>query len=370
MGSLLGRVFQVVTFGESHGRAVGAVVDGCPAGISLEESYIQQQLDRRRPGQSELTTARQETDRVQILSGVENGRTLGTPICLLVWNQDQRPEDYAEFADIPRPSHADYTYWVKYGVQSRSGGGRASGRETVGRVAAGAVAERLLQERYGVSIVAWVSAVGEVESPLTPEQVRSRQQVDASPVRCPDAGTAQRMMELIQKVKDAQDSIGGVISCVCRGVPAGWGEPVFDRLDGLLARAMLSIPATRGFELGSGFAAAKMRGSEHNDPFVMKGDRLGTVTNFSGGIQGGISNGEDIFFRVAFKPPATIGLEQNTADYSGRMRRLKARGRHDPCIVPRAVPVVEAMAALVLADAALLHHPPAGSADTLSLIHI
>jgi len=357
MGSILGRVFQVVTFGESHGAAVGAVVDGCPAGIALRTEDIQRQLDRRRPGQNALTTPRREADEVHILSGVEGGLTLGTPICLLVWNRDQRPEDYEAMAEIPRPSHADYTYRVKYGVLARSGGGRASGRETVGRVAAGAVAERFLQERYGISIVAWVSAVGEVTAPALEERVLTREAVDASPVRCPDRETAERMARVISEVKEQGDSIGGMITCTCRGVPAGWGEPVFDKLEARLAQAMLSIPAARGFEIGSGFAAARMRGSEHNDRFVKKGDRLGTVTNYSGGIQGGISNGEDIYFRVAFKPPATIARAQRTADFQGRERELAARGRHDPCIVPRAVPVVEAMAALVLADAALLYQP-------------
>ena len=354
MSSILGRIFRVTTFGESHGRAVGAVVEGCPAGIHLVPADIQAQLDRRRPGQSEATSPRSEADRVQILSGVEGDVTLGTPIALLVWNEDRRPSEYEGIRDIPRPSHADYTYRVKYGVQARSGGGRASGRETVGRVAAGAIAEKILRERYGVEVVAWVSRVGSVTAPQ-PDRCRiTREQVDATEIRCPDREAAAAMLELIREVKRAGDSIGGIVSCVCRGVPAGWGEPVFGKLEALLAQAMLSIPAARGFDIGSGFEAASMRGSEHNDPFVRKGERLGTTTNFSGGIQGGISNGEEIYFRVAFKPPASISLPQKTVDYEGRERELKLKGRHDPCIVPRAVPVVEAMAALVLADAAML----------------
>ncbi len=267
------------------------------------------QLDRRRPGQSALTTARDEKDRVTILSGTEGGVTLGTPLALTVPNEDQRPGDYATMVDIPRPSHADFTYQAKYGVRASSGGGRASARETVGRVAAGAVADKWLREALGIDIVAWVSSVGAVTLPAQPWETApiSRADVDAFPVRCPDAATAAAMSDLIAQVKADQDSIGGVITCVCRQVPAGWGEPVFDKLEALLAHAMLSIPATKGFEIGSGFAGTAMRGSAHNDVFVAKGERLGTLTNHSGGVQGGISNGEDIVFRVAFKPPATIG---------------------------------------------------------------
>lgn len=353
MGSVFGSLFRVSTFGESHGKAVGAVVEGCPPGMRLGESDIQVQLDRRRPGQSDLSTPRSETDTVTIYSGVENGLTLGTPIALMVPNRDQRPSDYGDMAAIPRPSHADYTYQVKYGIRASSGGGRSSARETVGRVAAGAIAEKLLLERFGVEIVALVSAVGDICIPqLDPISV-TRAGVDATAVRCPHGETAVKMTELIARVRDEHDSIGGVVTCVCRNVPAGWGEPVFDKLEARLAQAMLSLPATKGFEIGSGFAGSAMRGSEHNDRFVKKGSVLGTETNQSGGIQGGISNGEPIIMRVAFKPPATIGKDQQTVSMDGGPVVLRAKGRHDPCVVPRAVPIVEAMAAMVLADSAL-----------------
>lgn len=353
MSSSFGTLFRVTTFGESHCRGVGAIVDGCPPGLALEEEDIQNQLDRRRPGQSDLTTDRQESDRVAILSGTERGLTLGTPIGLLVPNRDQRPGDYKEMSAIPRPSHADYTYQTKYGIRASSGGGRSSARETIGRVAAGAIAEKVLRERYGIEIVAWVSAVGSEEAQPVDLATIDRAAVDAATVRCPDTHAADRMQTLIRQAKDDQDSIGGVLTCVCRGVPAGLGEPVFDKLEAKLAHAMLSIPATKGFEIGSGFTGTRMRGSVHNDPFVARPEGLGTATNHSGGIQGGISNGEPIRFRVAFKPPATIGQPQETVDFEGRPVTLAAKGRHDPCVVPRAVPIVEAMAALVLVDAAL-----------------
>jgi chorismate synthase len=354
MGSTFGTLFRVATFGESHGRAVGAVVEGCPAGLRLEASAIQAQLDRRRPGQSRLSTPRDEKDRVEILSGLEGDVTLGTPIGLMVRNEDQRPGDYREMHTIPRPSHADFTYRMKYGIAASSGGGRSSARETIGRVAAGAIAEALLSERGGIEIVAWVSAVGSIEAGARSGPGLTRADVDSTPVRCPDPNAAVRMEQAILEAGNEGDSLGGVIACECRNVPAGWGEPVFDKLEARLAAAMLSIPATKGFEIGSGFAGTRMRGAAHNDPFVMKAGRLGTKTNFSGGIQGGISNGEPIVFRVAFKPPATIAKPQMTADYEGKERRLEAKGRHDPCVVPRAVPIVECMAALVLADAALM----------------
>jgi len=353
MSSTFGTIFKVTTFGESHGIGVGAVVDGCPPGLALSEKDIQPQLDRRRPGQSRLTTDRDETDRVTILSGVENGRVLGTPIALSVANRDQRPGDYAAMQAIPRPSHADYTYQMKYGIRASSGGGRSSARETIGRVAGGAVAEKFLFETYGVEIVAWVSSVGTLTAPDIDENSIARREVDQTVVRCPDPDSARQMMRAIQDARDAQDSLGGIITCVCRHVPAGLGEPVFDKMEARLAQAMLSIPATKGFEIGSGFAGTRMTGSTHNDPFVKKGDRLGTQTNFSGGVQGGISNGEPIIFRVAFKPPATIGQAQATVDFNGNETTLEARGRHDPCVVPRAVPIVECMAALVIADLAL-----------------
>jgi len=353
MSSSFGTLFRVATFGESHGVGVGAVVDGCPPNLALCEADIQLQLDRRRPGQSDLTTPRQEADRVTILSGVEHGRTLGTPIGLLVRNQDQRPGDYREMDAVPRPSHADYTYQLKYGVRASSGGGRSSARETIGRVAAGAIAEKVLFERWGVEIIAWVSSVGEVESAAIAAEGLTRAQVDGNPVRCPDPAAAERMTALVREVRDAKDSIGGVISCACRNVPPGWGEPVFDKLEAKLAQAMLSLPATKGFEIGSGFAGTRLRGSRHNDPFVKKGERLGTLTNHAGGVLGGISNGEPLLFRVAFKPVATIGQPQQTVDLAGNPVELAAKGRHDPCVVPRAVPIVETMAALVLLDLAL-----------------
>jgi chorismate synthase len=321
--------------------------------MRLSEADIQPQLDRRRPGQSALTTKRKEADRVRILSGVEEGMTLGTPIALFVANQDQRPADYAETSKVPRPSHADYTYQMKYGIRASSGGGRASARETVGRVAAGAIAEKYLQEAFGIEIVAWVHSVGAVEAhAVDPERI-ARLEVDRNPVRCPEDQAAQDMAGAIQAAREAADSIGGIVACVCRNVPAGWGEPVFDKLEAKLAQAMLSLPASKGFEIGSGFGGTRMRGSEHNDAFVKKGDRLGTRTNRSGGVQGGITNGEPILFRTAFKPPATIGRQQETADFDGQDAVLEAGGRHDPCVVPRAVPIVESMAALVLADLAL-----------------
>jgi len=354
MFSTFGTLFRATTFGESHCPGVGVVVDGCPPRMALAAADIQPQLDRRRPGQSRLTTDRDEADRVTVLSGTENGLTLGTPIALLVHNRDQRPGDYAAMQQVPRPSHADYTYRVKYGIQADSGGGRSSARETIGRVAAGAVAEKLLQERFGVQIVAWVSSVGEIDAPEPDLETLGRSAVDAAWVRCPHAATADRMQEAIARAKEEKDSLGGVVSCVCRNVPAGLGEPVFGKTEALLAQAMLSLPATKGFEIGSGFAGTRLAGSRHNDPFVQKGERLGTLSNRSGGVQGGITNGEPIVFRVAFKPPATIGQSQQTAGYDGRPATLVAKGRHDPCVVPRAVPIVESMAALVLADLALI----------------
>jgi chorismate synthase len=360
MSSSFGTLLKVSTFGESHCKGVGAILDGCPPGMPLCEDDIQPQLDRRRPGQSKLTTDRQESDQVTIFSGVEKGVTLGTPIGLFVPNKDQRPGDYREMSRIPRPSHADYTYQMKYGVRASSGGGRSSARETIGRVAAGAVVEKMLQLVYGVEIVAWVSAVNEISAAGVDEQTITRLAVDQNPMRCPDAEAALRMQTLVAQVKEEKDSVGGIVTCVCRHVPAGWGDPVFDKLEARLAQAMLSIPATKGFEIGSGFAGTRLRGSVHNDPFVAAEGRLGTLTNNSGGIQGGISNGEAILFRVAFKPPATIGLPQQTVDFDGKPVILEAKGRHDPCVVPRAVPIVETMAALVLGDEALRQRAIAG----------
>ena len=360
MSSTLGTLYTVTTFGESHCKGVGAGVDGCPPGLELTEADIQPQLTRRRPGQSDLSTPRQEADQVTIYSGTEFGRTLGTPIMLLVNNRDQRPQDYGEMSRIPRPSHADYTYQMKYGVRASSGGGRSSARETIGRVAAGAIAEKWLREQYGTEIVAWVSAVGDIEAPPADLERISRAEVDQTIIRCPDTTTAARMQDRVREVLEAKDSTGGILTCVCRNVPIGLGEPLFDKLEARLAQAMLSLPATKGFDIGSGFAGTRLRGSTHNDPFVRKGSGLGTRTNHSGGVQGGISNGEPIVFRVAFKPVATIGQPQETVDFDGNEVVLAAKGRHDPCVVPRAVPIVEAMAALVLIDLALMQRARQG----------
>lgn len=354
MSSSFGTLFRITTFGESHGGGVGVVIDGCPPRLAVDLEALQAQLDRRRPGQSRLTTPRDEPDRVEVLSGLQDGVTLGTPLALLVRNRDQRPGDYEALRNVPRPSHADYTYQQKYGIRAASGGGRASARETIGRVAAGAVAEQWLAAAHGVEITAWVEQVGtESCGPVDPATV-TRALVDATPVRCGDPDAAARMTAAIEAAKADQDSVGGVVTCVVRGLPAGWGEPVFHKLEAALAGAMLSIPAVKGFEIGSGFAGTELRGSAHNDAFVARGDVLGTATNNSGGVQGGISNGEPVLFRVAFKPPATIARPQATADFDGGDVTLAAPGRHDPCVVPRAVPIVEAMAAVVLADAALV----------------
>jgi chorismate synthase len=354
MSSSFGTLFRVNTFGESHCKAVGVVIDGCPPGLGLVEGDIQPQLDRRRPGQSTITTDRKEADRVTILSGTENGRTLGTPIALQVANKDHRPADYGDMSDIPRPSHADYTYQMKYGIRASSGGGRSSARETIGTVASGAVAAKILKEKYNIEIVAWVSSVGEIEAAGINTQTISQSEIDGSIIRCPDKSATARMTALVTELKDLGDSIGGAVSCVIRNVPPGLGEPTYEKLEAKLAQAMLAIPATKGFEVGSGFSGTRLRGSQHNDPFVQKGNRLGTVTNNSGGIQGGISNGEPILLRIGFKPPATISLAQNTVDFSGNDAVLEAKGRHDPCVVPRAVPIVEAMAALVILDMVFL----------------
>jgi chorismate synthase len=356
MSSTFGTLYKISTFGESHGRAVGAIVDGCPANLELSETDIQPQLDRRRPGQSDMTTPRDEADQVIILSGVENGKTLGTPIGLRVNNRDQRPGDYGEMSNVPRPSHADYTYQMKYGNRASSGGGRSSARETIARVAAGAIAEKILLQKYGTKITAWVSSVGPIDARDMSREGLTREVIDRNIIRCPDEIAAAKMIELVTATRDRKDSVGGILTCVCEQVPVGLGEPVFDRLEAVLGQAMLSIPATKGFEIGSGFSGARMFGSDHNDPFVMKEGRLGTVTNHSGGVQGGISNGEPLVFRVAFKPPATIGMAQTTASFDGEEQLLEAKGRHDPCVVPRAVPIVEAMCAITLLDLAMIQH--------------
>jgi chorismate synthase len=350
VSSSFGALFRISTFGESHGPAVGVVIDGCPPRLPIGREEIQAELDRRRPGQSRITTQRREADTVEILSGVVDGLTQGTPIALLVRNDDQRSGDYEEMRRKYRPSHADFTYDAKYGIRAVEGGGRASARETIGRVAAGAIARKLLAELAGVEIVAWVSRVAHLESQIDAGAV-TRAAVESNIVRCPDAAVAEQMIALIDEVRKDGDSVGGVVEAVARHVPPGLGEPVFDKLEADLGKAMLSLPACKGFESGSGFAGTLLRGSAHNDPFVRGADgRIRTRGNRSGGIQGGISNGEDIVIRAAFKPTATILREQPTVDVTGAETTLKPRGRHDPCVLPRAVPMVEAMMALVIAD--------------------
>ncbi|KAK2763900.1 bifunctional chorismate synthase/riboflavin reductase [NAD(P)H] aro2 [Arachnomyces sp. PD_36] len=394
--STFGEYFRVTTYGESHCRSVGCIVDGCPPGMALTESDIQPQMTRRRPGQSALTTPRDEKDRVEIQSGTEFGITLGTPIGMIVRNEDQRPKDYGgSTMDLyPRPSHADFTYLEKYGVKASSGGGRSSARETIGRVAAGAIAEKYLELSHGVQIVAFVSSVGNEQLfPLTPEhpsfstnpeflkliETIDRKTVDSfAPMRCPQTDAAQRMTKVIEHFRDKSDSIGGTVTCVIRNVPVGLGEPCFDKLEAKLAHAMLSIPATKGFEIGSGFGGCEVAGSIHNDPFIVAPEvsesepgvsetarRLTTKTNNSGGIQGGISNGASIYFRVAFKPPATIGQAQTTTSYNFEEGVLEAKGRHDPCVVPRAVPIVEAMSALTIIDALMAQNAREASKNLL-----
>ena len=358
-GNTFGSLFRVTTFGESHGPAVGVIVDGCPPRLPLAVAEIQRELDRRRPGQSAITTQRREADAVEILSGVdaETGLTLGTPVAMMVRNEDTRGGDYEEMRTKFRPSHADYTYQKKFGVRAWQGGGRSSARETVGRVAAGVLARKALATvpSGDVQIVAWVQRVQDLEATVDAATVTPAA-VDANIVRCPDAAKAEEMIALIADARKAGDSLGGVVEAVARGVPVGWGEPVFDRLEADLAKGMLSLPAAKGFEIGSGFAGTRLTGSQHNDPFYFEAGapeasgRVRTRTNRSGGVQGGISNGEDIVLRVAFKPTATILLEQETVDVENQSTTIKARGRHDPCVLPRAVPIVEAMMALVLAD--------------------
>ncbi|KAF5382232.1 hypothetical protein D9757_008950 [Collybiopsis confluens] len=407
--STFGRLFRVTTYGESHCASVGAIVDGCPPGLTLTPQDIQIQLDRRRPGQSNLTTPvcahppssifvlidktqRNEKDRVLLQSGLEHDVTLGTPIALMVKNEDQRPHDYSETDMYPRPSHADYTYLEKYGIKASSGGGRSSARETISRVAAGAIAEKYLKTAYGVEIVAFVSSVGKITIPSTDIHAPSssnddddddvqdalsenfrkllatvtREQVDKETTRCPHPETAERMTKRIIRAKESSDSIGGIVTCVIRNVPSGLGEPCFDKFEATLAHAMLSIPATKAFEIGSGFKGTQVPGSKHNDLFVLRDNgKLGTSTNWSGGVQGGITNGEDVYFRVGFKSPATISQAQATAQYDGQPGSLAARGRHDPCVVPRAVPIVEAMAALVLMDQLLIQNSRSTAAALL-----
>jgi chorismate synthase len=368
MSNTFGQLFRVTTWGESHGPAVGAVVDGCPPGLPLTVEEIQADLDRRRPGQSDITTPRKEEDAVEILSGVFEGKTTGVPLSLLVRNADQRPGAYDEMREKFRPSHADYTYQAKYGLRDHRGGGRSSARETVGRVAAGAIAKKILalagatQHGAPVEIRAFVTRIHDLAAPADAlVNFPTLAEVEASAVRCPHPATAAAMIARIKAARADGDSVGGVITCRVRGVPPGLGEPVFDRLEADLGKAMLSLPATKGFELGSGFAGTLLKGSEHNDAFELRDGRVRTTTNRSGGVQGGISNGEEIFFNVAFKPTATIMQAQKTVDVHGAETELAARGRHDPCVVPRAVVIVEAMAALVLVDHWMRQHAQGGT---------
>ena len=349
MGSTFGSVFRIATWGESHGGGIGVVVDGCPPRLPLGVEDLQRDLDRRRPGQSHLTTQRNEADQAEILSGVFEGRTLGSPIAVLIRNADAQPEAYEHLKEVYRPSHADFSYQAKYGIRNWQGGARASARETVGRVAAGAIARRLLAEVCGVEVVAWVSRVHNLNSDVDPATVTS-DAVDAHPTRCPDPRAAGAIEAAIEAARGDGNSLGGIVTCVARGMPTGLGDPVFDRLEADLAKAMLSLPAVKGFDIGSGFDAVAMTGREHNDPFVPGDDGPKTGSNRSGGVQGGISNGADVIFRVAFKPTATIASAQETVDIDNQAVTLEARGRHDPCVLPRAVPMVEAMALLVLTD--------------------
>lgn len=342
-----GTLFRISTFGESHGPAIGVVIDGCPAGLEIDEAFIQTELDRRKPGQSKITTQRKEDDTFKILSGVFEGKSTGTPIAIVIDNQDQRSKDYSHIQNAFRPSHADYTYEAKYGIRDYRGGGRSSARETAARVAAGAIA-KLLLKKFGIELNAYVSQVGELKAPHYTTLDLSK--TEDNMVRCPDTVTAEKMIALIDQVRLDRDTIGGLVTCVIKNTPVGLGEPVFDKLHAELGKAMLSINAVKGFEYGSGFEGVTLRGSQHNDEFYKEADRIRTKTNHSGGIQGGISNGEDIYFNVAFKPVATIMQDQATVDKEGNETVVSGKGRHDPCVLPRAVPIVEAMAALVMVD--------------------
>jgi chorismate synthase len=353
MSNTFGTLFRITTFGESHGKSIGVIIDGCPAGLPLDEAMIQQEMDRRKPGQSKITTQRKESDTFFIQSGVFDGKTTGTPLMILIPNEDQRSKDYSHIADKFRPSHADYTYQVKYGIRDYRGGGRSSARETAARVAAGAVAKQLLQHK-GIDIKAYVSQVGALTLDK-PYQELDLSRTEENIVRCPDPEVAEQMIELIDQTRKNRDTIGGIVSCVITGVPVGLGEPVFNKLHATLGSAMLGINAVKGFEYGSGFEGVKLHGSAHNDEIYKEGEKVRTRTNHSGGIQGGISNGEDIYFRVAFKPVATLMQDQESLNEAGETVVVSGKGRHDPCVVPRAVPIVEAMAALVIADFYLLN---------------
>jgi len=351
MGNSFGNLFRITTFGESHGAAIGVIIDGCPAGLEVDEAFIQFELDRRKPGQSKITTQRKEDDTFKILSGVFEGKSTGAPIAIVIDNQDQRSKDYSHIAESFRPSHADYTYQMKYGTRDYRGGGRSSARETAARVAAGAIA-KLLLKKYGIHINAFVSQVGEIKAP--DYKVLDLTKTEDTIVRCPDSATAEKMIALIDKVRLGRDTIGGIVTGVIKNSPVGLGEPVFNKLHATLGHAMLGINAVKGFEYGSGFEGVKQLGSQHNDEFYNDGEKIRTRTNYSGGVQGGISNGEDIYFKVAFKPVATIMQDQLSVDKAGKEVTLAGKGRHDPCVVPRAVPIVEAMAALVMVDFLLL----------------
>ena len=352
MGNSFGKLFKITTFGESHGVALGVTLEGCPAGLEIDEAKIRLEMQRRKPGQSKITTQRKEEDEIEILSGVFEGKSTGTPIGIVIRNADQKSKDYSHISDKFRPSHADYTYFEKYGIRDYRGGGRSSARETAARVAAGAIAKQLL-DHYGVTVQAFVSQVGNLKLEK-PYQELNLGLAEENIVRCPDPELADQMIQLIDEVRLDRDTIGGVVTCVIKKTPVGIGEPVFDRLHAELGKAMLGINAVKGFEYGSGFDGVTMRGSQHNDAFIKEGDKVKTKTNFSGGIQGGISNGEDIYFRVAFKPVATIMKDQESVNEAGESITVSGKGRHDPCVVPRAVPIVEAMAALVIADNILL----------------
>lgn len=351
-GNSYGKIFKITTFGESHGKGIGVIIDGCPAGLEIELNEIQKELDRRKPGQSAITTQRKEADKAEVLSGIFEGKTTGTPISIFIKNKDQQSKDYENIKENYRPSHADFTYDAKYGFRDYRGGGRSSARETATRVAAGAIAKKLLAH-YGISIHGYVHKVKDIEI-KTPIENLDFELTENTIVRCPELSTAKIMIAFIEKMRDEGDTVGGLVGCVVKNCPAGLGEPVFDKLHAELGKAMLSINAVKGFEYGSGFAGASMKGSEHNDIFEQKGGKITTKTNFSGGIQGGISNGMDIHFKVAFKPIATIQQKQATVNKAGENTQLEVKGRHDPCVLPRAVPIVEAMAALVLVDFLLL----------------
>lgn len=366
VSNTFGELFRVTTFGESHGPAVGGVIDGCPPGLTLNMAAINTELERRRTAQSKLVSQRNEPDELEILSGVFEGATTGTPLAFIIRNKDQNPGAYDHLKDLYRPSHADYAYQAKYGVRDHRGGGRTSARETTSRVVAGSIAKQLLSSVAGIDVLSWVHSVSDITANVTPTDQSellgvTRDQVEATDIRCPDPSTAQTMIEAIEQARKDGDSLGGTIVARATGLPAGLGEPVFDRLEATLAKAMLSLPATKGFEIGSGFSGTTMKGSEHNDPYFT--DETGTVrttTNYSGGTQGGITNGEPLYFRVAFKPTATISKKQTTTTVSGESVELEAKGRHDPCVLPRAVPIVEAMTALVLVDHYLLNKASGG----------